>query len=110
VDLDHIFTFHPPVGDQIDRYSKLRPAFKAYAEALLMDRVMNEDGELTLELAYEDIVRVVTELTPSESPEVDQAFHYINRAYDLAIDPDRAIVQAVQAAAMFANASVALEK
>ena len=108
MDLSHIFKHHSPTCAQVKVYEKLREAFREYAEALTTERVLNEEGDLVLELAYEDIIRVINELVP-DSPEYDQAVKYIDQAYDLAIDPNRAIVQAIQAACYFANAAVALE-
>ena len=107
MDLDHIFQYHAPQPGQPEKYEKLRSAFKAYAEALTSERSLTEDGDLVLELAYEDIVKVYTELVP-DSPEGDRALHFINEAYDLAVDPNRAIVQMVQAASMFSNAAIAI--
>lgn len=34
LDLDQLFTYHKPYGDQSDRYDQLRAAAKAYAEAI----------------------------------------------------------------------------
>jgi hypothetical protein len=110
VDLDNIFTSHAPVGDQIDRYTKLRPAFRQYAEALVSEKLFTEDGDLILELAYEDIIRTVNALVPTDSYEYDQAIKFIDQAYDLAVDPNRAIVSMVQAAGMFANAAIAINE
>lgn len=107
MDLDHIFQYHAPKTGQPEKYERIRAAHKAYTEALLSDRVLNEDGDLVLELAYEDIIRAINELVP-DSPEYDQAIKYIDQAYDLAVDPNRAIVQAIQTACFFSNAAVAL--
>jgi hypothetical protein len=109
VDLDNIFQFHPGTPEKNAKYEKLRAAHHAYAKALIGVKSLNEDDDLNRELAYEDLVRVYTELLFDESPEVDRALHYINEAYRIAEDPNRAIVQAVQSASMFANAAVALK-
>ena len=35
LNLEGLFTYHPPVGDQAARYEKLRAAAKAYAEQIV---------------------------------------------------------------------------
>lgn len=35
IDLDNLFTYHPPKGDQVERYAKLREAGKALAQSIL---------------------------------------------------------------------------
>lgn len=32
--LDHLFTYHPPEGDQADRYARLRLAARVFASAI----------------------------------------------------------------------------
>jgi tetratricopeptide (TPR) repeat protein len=110
MDLNHTFQYHAPKPGQPEKYERLRFAFKVYAEALISDHDLTEEYDFNLELAYEDIIRVVNDLVPVESPEYDQAIKYIDQAYDLAIDPKRAIVQSIQAAFFFSSAAVALEK
>ena len=107
MNLDHIFQHHPPTPVKAKAYELLRNAAKVYAEVLIRDRV-DEDDDLALEMAYEDYVRTVNDLVPTDSPEYLQAIKYIDQAYDLAVDPKQAIVTAVQAASMFANAALAL--
>lgn len=34
-ELNNLFSYHPPKGDQVDRYGKLREAGKALAETIL---------------------------------------------------------------------------
>lgn len=34
-DLDNLFTHHPPVGDQVERYETIRAAAKMFAEVLV---------------------------------------------------------------------------
>ncbi len=108
MDLNHIFQYHAPTLDKAKKYEKLRLSFKQYAEVITSDHDFTEDHDLKLELAYEDIIRVVNELVPLETPEYDQAIKYIDQAYDLAIDPKKTIVQAVQSACFFSNAAIAL--
>lgn len=110
MDLTQIFTYHAPKPGQPEKYETLRAAAKKYAEALTSDHILDEDDNLVIELAYEDYVRVLNELVPTDSLEYEQAMKFIDQAYDIAVDPDRAIVLLVQAASYFANASVALEK
>lgn len=108
MDLNHIFQYHAPTLIKAKKYEKLRSSFKQYAEVLTSDHDFTEDHDLKLELAYEDIIRVVNELVPLETPEYDQAIKYIDQAYDLAVDPKKAVVQLVQGASMFSNAALAL--
>lgn len=35
LDLDHIFTYHPPFPDQLPKYNALREAAKAFAQAIV---------------------------------------------------------------------------
>lgn len=35
LDLDNIFTYHPPVGDQSEKYQKLREKAKEYAQLIV---------------------------------------------------------------------------
>ena len=109
MNLDHIFQYHAPKPGQPEKYERLRAAAKKYAEALISQRVLDEDDNLVIELSYEDYVRVLNELVPTDSVEYGQAMKFIDQAYDIAVDPDRAIVLLVQGASMFANAAVALE-
>lgn len=110
MDLNHIFQFHLASPAKAKKYETLRAAFKEYAEVLISDHDLTEDYDLKLELAYEDIIRAVSELVPMESPEYYRALHYINEAYDMAINPKQSVVQAVQAASMFSNAAIALHR
>jgi hypothetical protein len=110
MDLENIFSFHPATCAKSKAYDRLRAAAKAYAEALISEKVIDEDGELVIEMAYEDYIRTLNELVPTDTLEYKQAVEYIDRAYDLAIDPNRAIVLLVQGASYFANASLALSK
>ena len=106
--LDHIFQYHAPTCAKLKVYEALRPAFKEYAEALTSEKILDEDDELVMELAYENITRIVHEIVPIDTPEYDKVIKLIDEAYDVAIDPNLAIVQLVQSASMFANAAVAL--
>lgn len=108
MNLNHIFQYHAPTPAKTKKYETLRETFKQYAEVLISDHDLTEDYDLKLELAYEDIIRVVNELVPTESPEYDQAIKYIDQAYDLAVDPKKAVVQLIQGASMFSNAALAL--
>ena len=110
MNLEQIFTYHRPTELQARRYELLRPAFRQYAEALISERVLSEDGELVIELAYEDIVRTLNDLVPTDSPEYEESMKFIDKAYDIARDPNHAIVLAVQVASMFANAAIAINE
>jgi hypothetical protein len=45
-DLDHRFTYHPPKGDQAERYDKLRGYFKAMAKKI--DEICPDSREKSL--------------------------------------------------------------
>ena len=107
--LENIFTFHAPKNDQAERYEKLRAAAKEYAEVLIRDRT-DEDDEYDLECAYEQYIRLINELIPTDCPQYDCAIKYIDEAYDLAVDSKLAIVKLVQAASMFTTAAIAINE
>ena len=74
LDLDQIFSYHSPFGDQADRYAKLRAAAKAYAE--LVVELTPASAEQTL--AIRDIQRAsmmanaaisINEKNPEKNPE-----------------------------------------
>mgnify|MGYP000996575556 CR=1 FL=1 len=46
LDLDALFTYHAPRGDQAERYDKLRAAARAYAQAVV--DLTPESAEQTL--------------------------------------------------------------
>lgn len=46
LDLDALFTYHAPSGDQAERYDKLRAAARAYAQAVV--DLTPESAEQTL--------------------------------------------------------------
>lgn len=46
LDVGSLFTYHPPHGDQADRYGKLRDAAKAYAQ--LIQELTPASAEQTL--------------------------------------------------------------
>jgi hypothetical protein len=106
--LDHIFQFHPATCSKSKAYDRLRSAAKAYAEALISEKILDDQDDLVIEMAYEDYIRTLNELVPTDSPEYLQAVKYIDQAYDLAVDPNRAIVLLVQSASYLANAALAL--
>lgn len=35
LDLDNLFTYHPPFGTQLERYQSIRAAAKSFAEAIV---------------------------------------------------------------------------
>ena len=106
MDLDKTFRFHPPTDDQIKKHERLTAAFLEYAKRLTNDRPMDEDTELMMELAYEDIIRVVNESIHTDCDEYERTTDMINHAFTIAKDPNRAIVLLIQGALMFAKASV----
>jgi tetratricopeptide (TPR) repeat protein len=108
--LDKIFQYHAPTCAQVKVYERLREAFLKYAEDLTTERILDDRGELILELAYEDMRRTLDELVPMDSDGYEQALKLIDQAYDIARDPNRAIVLLVQGASMYSNAAVALSK
>jgi len=46
LDLDNLFKYHAPKGDQVERYAKLRDAAKTFAEAI--EELTPESPEQTL--------------------------------------------------------------
>lgn len=53
IDLDNLFTYHPPFGTQLERYQAIRAAAKVFAEAIIRDTP--ESAEQTL--AIRDVQR-----------------------------------------------------
>ena len=50
LDIERLFTYHPPQGDQAERYGKLRDAAKAYAKTIVA--LSPESAEQTLALRH----------------------------------------------------------
>lgn len=46
IDIDNVFTYHPPVGDQVDRHQAIREGGKTLAH--LFDDLMPDGPEKTL--------------------------------------------------------------
>lgn len=53
LDLDNIFTYHAPLGDQAERYTRLREAAKEFAKLIV--ELTPESAEQTL--AIRDVQR-----------------------------------------------------
>jgi hypothetical protein len=49
IDIENLFTYHPPKPDQIERYEKIREAGKAFAE--LLDEAVPGSPERSTALA-----------------------------------------------------------
>ena len=47
-DLNHIFSYHAPKGDQLEKYQKIRDAGKAFAEIILDNTVVGGDQNRAL--------------------------------------------------------------
>lgn len=43
IDLDNMFTYHPPKGDQPERYQKIRESGKQFAQTLIDNAPMCAD-------------------------------------------------------------------
>lgn len=53
--VDHVFTYHAPKGNQLERYQRIRDAGRAFAQVLLIE--CPESAERTL--ALRDVQRAV---------------------------------------------------
>ena len=105
--LENIFTYHKPFGDQPQRYEKLRAAAKEYAYALLHDDVLLGGDYDKAYQAYLAYIKVVEELIPVETDECDKVFELAEKALKIATNYELEIVQLIQVASMFANAAIA---
>ena len=54
--LDHWFTHHPPEGDQVERYQRVRAAGKQFAEAILRDTPPSADQSAALRKVREAVM------------------------------------------------------
>jgi hypothetical protein len=101
--LDNIFSYHKPKGDQAAKYEALRYAFKGYVEVLLAD-----DIGLYKE-AYHQIFTLVTKLCP-KSPHLELCLEFIAKARKQRKDNKKPedIILTVHIAAMLANSSIAI--
>jgi hypothetical protein len=103
IDLDNLFVYHPPTGDQVERYQILRDAAKEVAKVFLSNAGFEEKTEAYL--SY----RKVLETNAPNCHQRDVAEEAINNAFKLATDEhDQRLVDLVLTASMFANASLAL--
>jgi hypothetical protein len=101
--LDNIFSYHKPQGDQAAKYEALRSAFKEYAKVLLADDVGLYKG------AYHQIFTLVTKLCP-KSPHSELCLEFIAKARKQRKDNKKPedIILTVHIANMLANASIAI--
>lgn len=52
-ELDHLFTYHPPTGDQIPRYTAINEAAKAFARVVLENTPRSADQSAAMRLIRE---------------------------------------------------------
>lgn len=101
--LDNIFTYHKPQGDQAAKYEALRSAFKEYAKVLLADDVG------FYKKACNQITTLITKLCP-KSPHLEKALNYIAKALKQRKNnkTKEDIILTIHIASMLANASIAI--
>lgn len=107
-DLDQIFTYHAPFGDQAERYGSLRTAAKNYAIALTGPSRTRD----SIVVAYNVYYQMLMDLAPT-SAELEEAWKAASDAMSLAIDSltiQEQVVRKVQSASMFANAAIAINE
>lgn len=55
-DLDHIFCYHAPEGDDLERYQKIREAGKAFAEVILANTPECEDQTCAINMIRDTVM------------------------------------------------------
>jgi hypothetical protein len=90
----------------MSKFDLLQASFKQYTEALVSPRSHDEDHNLAIELAYDDIVRVMNANTQNDNPNYEQAIKFLDQAYDLSLDPNPLITVLVNGALTFASMAV----
>lgn len=53
IDVDHIFTYHPPVGNQPDRYASIREGARVFAHIILNNTKPSADQTAAIRLLSE---------------------------------------------------------
>jgi 5,10-methenyltetrahydromethanopterin hydrogenase len=108
MNLDKIFDYSPATCSSIKACDELREAAKKYTDVLTSERIIDEDEELVLELAYDDYIQVLHKHLDQDSAIYKQVKEMADRAYEIACDPNEAIVLLVQGANLYSLAAVAL--
>ena len=73
-DLDHIFKYHAPKGDDLEKYQKIRDAGKAFAEVVLQNTPTGADQSATIRCIREAVmtanasIALEGRLTKDDSP------------------------------------------
>src|SRR5271155_2031589 len=52
-DLDHLFTYHAPVGNQLERYQSIRSAARVFAEIIVLNTPVGADQSAAVRLVRE---------------------------------------------------------
>jgi len=68
-DLEQLFTYHPPVGDQADRYESLRRGGRALAELILLTTPASADQSAAVRKVREAIMTANAAIACGESLE-----------------------------------------
>lgn len=55
-DIDNIFSYHPPKGDQVERYNAIREAGKAFALVLLENTPASPDQTVAIRKVREAVM------------------------------------------------------
>jgi 5,10-methenyltetrahydromethanopterin hydrogenase len=105
---DRIFEHTPVTCAQLKIFDELRDAAKKYTDVLTSERIFDEDGELVLELAYDDYIQVLQKYLDQDSAIYKQVKEMADKAYEIARDPNEAITLLVQGANLYSLAAVAL--
>lgn len=56
IDVDNLFSYHPPVGDQVQRYEALRAGAKAFAHIALANTPASADQTAGIRLLREAVM------------------------------------------------------
>jgi hypothetical protein len=56
MDLQHIFSYHAPHGDQLDRYNRLRTAALVFAQAIIDDTPAGADQTAAIRKVREAVM------------------------------------------------------
>jgi 5,10-methenyltetrahydromethanopterin hydrogenase len=107
MNLNKIFDYSPVTCAQVKIFDELREAAKVYTDALVGERILDEDGELVIELAYDDYIQVLHKHLDQDSAIYKQVKEMADKAYEIARDPNEAITLLVQGANLYSLAAVA---
>ncbi len=56
IDIDNLFSYHPPKGDQTQRYERLRAAAKAFAEEIIRSTPSGADQTAAIRKVREAVM------------------------------------------------------